>query len=176
MSILEGSIVEYFGKNLKATVTVWWSEEFAKVLDEKYGVQSVAAVILRPWVRHDWRSPESAESVLVELWHGPECEDDLRANAYHKLRFALRTGLDSSQADRNPHLLEPGDFPNDGAAFHKGFVGAASGLPGESDVWVVQQVIDKLVSVRGDVGEAAIRASRRGQPGWKYLPDETPPD
>ena len=167
--------MHHFGTDLEAAVQGWWSTVFQAVAQEKFPSSTLAVVVLRSDVVHDWRDPAVAGTALLELRHGDGDTDLLVRNIQHKLHFTLRTGLDSMHARRNPQLIEPGDFPHGGAVAHRGFVGGASGLVEESDVWVVQQVIDQLVVIRADAARKAVLASLSGADGWAYLPNETPP-
>ncbi len=167
--------MDYFGTDLATAVEAWWSGTFVPVVERKFPQASLAVVLLRPDVAHDWRDPGAAESVLLEIRHGGGDTDPLVANIHHKLHFALRTGLDSIHAKRYPHLIEPGDFPHGGAVSHRGFFGGVSGLVEESDAWLAQQVIDQLIVIRTGIAQAAVAASLAGAPGWSYLPNETPP-
>jgi len=172
---LEGTPVDYFGTDLATAVRQWWSETFLAEVEKKFPGASLAVVLLRSDVAHDWRDPGAADSVLLELRHGDGDTDQLVANIHHKLHFTLRTGLDSIHARRNPHLIEAGDFPHGGAVSHRGFFGGVSGLVEESDAWLAQQVIDQLVTIRARVAKSAVAASLAGAPGWSYLPNEIPP-
>ncbi len=167
--------MEYFGTDLAQETARWWAGEFAGVLDAKFPGAPLAVVVLRSDTAHDWRDPTAASSVLVELRHGAGDTDPFVANIAHKMRFTLRTGLDSGHAQRSSHLIEPGDFPFGGAVTHRGVVAGVSGLTEESDAWVAQQVVDHLVAVRAEIADAAVAAVLRGAPGWAFLPDRTPP-
>ena len=167
--------MEYFGTDLAEVTAQWWVETFAGVLDTKFAGAALAVVVLRSEATHDWRNPTAESSVLVELRHGPGDTDPFVTNAAHKLRFTLRTGLDSADARRYSHLIEPGDFPHGGAVTHRGVTAGVSGLTEESDAWVAQQVIDHLIEVRREIADAAVAASLRHVPGWTYLPNTTPP-
>ena len=167
--------MDYFGTDLASAVQQWWSDTYAPVVDRKFPGASLAVVVLRSDVVHDWRDPGAGDSVLLELRHGGGDTDPLVANVHHKLHFTLRTGLDSIHARRRPHLIEPGDFPHGGAVNHRGFFGGVSGLLEESDAWLAQQVIDQLLTIRARIADAAVAASLAGAPGWSYLPNEAPP-
>jgi hypothetical protein len=163
-----------FGLDIQQEMELWWDGEFMPVLAAKYGSFSVFVRILDPAAQHDWARLDEVHSVLVALQHVVSSED-FEENVYRKLRFTVRTGLDSSEARRQPHLIEPGDFPHAGAIAYRGIAGGASGLPEESDVWVVQQVIDHVVALRAARAQLAVQACRSGVPGWTYLPNELPP-
>ena len=163
-----------FGLDIQQEMERWWLGEFRPTLTAKYGAFSIFVRILDPATQHDWLHLDETHSVLVALQHVVSSED-FEQNVYRKLRFTIRTGLDSSEARRQPHLVEPGDFPHAGAIVYRGIAGGASGLPEESDVWVVQQVIDHVVELRSARAQLAIQACISGAPGWDYLPNEVPP-
>lgn len=167
--------MEYFGTDLAQETARWWAGEFAGVLDAKFPGAPLAVVVLRSDTAHDWRDPTAASSVLVELRHGAGDTDPFVANIAHKMRFTLRTGLDSADARRHSHLIEPGDFPHGGGVSHRGVVAGVSGLAEGSDDWVARQVVDHLLAVRRGIADAAVAASRRQVPDWAYLPDDVPP-
>lgn len=167
--------MDHFGTDVAAAVHDWWSTTFVDVVRAKYPQSTLAVVVLRPDAVHDWRQPAAPGTVLLDLRHGEADTDLLVRNIEHKLHFTLRTGLDSMHARRNPGLIEPGDFPHGGAVSHRGIFGGVSGLVEESDVFVVQQVIDQVLAVRADAARAAVAASLSGADGWAYLPNEPPP-
>lgn len=171
----DGAVAEYFGTDLGQVLTRWWTDTFAAVVDDKFPGAALALVVLRSDTTHDWRDPTAASSVLVEIRHGAGDTDPFVANVTHKLRFTVRTGLDSSHAQRCSDLIEPGDFPFGGAVSHRGHLAGVSGLTEESDAWVAQQAVDHLVAVRRDIADAAVAATLRHAPDWDYLPDRTPP-
>lgn len=167
--------MDYFGTDPATPVAQWWSGTFQQVIDSKFPQCTLAVLVLRTDVVHDWRDPATPDTVLLDLRCGEGDTDLLVANIRHKLHFTLRTGLDSMHARRSGHLIEPGDFPHGGAVTHRGFAGGASGLLEESDAWVAQQVIDQLILVRAEIARTAVAASLAGAPGWAYLPNATPP-
>ena len=158
-----------FGIDVAAELQAWWDGEFSAELDRKFAGQAVSVVVLTPFADHDWRDPLA--TAFVTLSHGGE-RPDLVENVEHKMRFALRTGLESFAAHANAHLIEPGDFPHGGATHSYGWVAGASGLVEESDIWVARAVLDRLAGIRAAAATAAIAASRSASS--RFLPDEAP--
>lgn len=161
-----------FGQDHPAQIGRWFQDEFREDLETKYGerADTIVVVVLPPIALHhfNWRSP--LDEVLYILEYGSSVViESLIENIAGKFRFTLRTGLPSSQAHTRPDLVEPGDFPWAGAQIYRGYPVGVSALVEESDVWVGERVVDELIVPRSLTGERAIRASRAGVPGWKFL-------
>ena len=148
-------------------------------LKTKYG-DAIAfyLAILDVGVEHDWR--EALNTVLLE-YGTPKIdgsEGGTRENVERKLRFSLRTGLNSSEAKYHRHRILPGDFPYEGAGCHRGFWGGVSGLQEEQDWWIFRRCVDMLVELREDDVQGLLDLSdRRKNPDrtirQKYLFDHS---
>jgi hypothetical protein len=169
-----------FGADIDNALIIWWNDIFVPELKAKYGDDfSFAAFVLRNGhqVRWDWRPEASVCYARLSAGDQQRINDaeGLFANAFHKLRFTLRTSLNSSMARTRPDLLEPGDFPFAGAINYRNYVGSGSGLSEESDGWVMERIIDKIIELRSAAAAPAVAASKARVAGWKYL-DGNPAD
>ncbi len=163
----------YFGMNLQSRMQAWFSASFYfEVLRRKYGDGCmIAGAILDSTLQHDWQDPLA--NMAVCLQHGTEERiggpEGLLANVQGKLHFCLRTRLNSSEARLRPDLLEPGDFPYEGAGFYRGYAGGVSGLSEEQDWWVFCRMVDEYIEFRASAAERFVVASKARKPGMKYL-------
>ncbi len=173
-------MVLHFGADIDAMLQAWFQQTFVPELREKYGEDAEVAVLILgqvPWLRkasclEDFQLQHVLSSGDSSNIAGNE---GLRANVEHKLKFVMRTGLPSSFARQRPDLVEPGDFPWAGAGTYKGYTGGVSGLNEESDWWVFERIIDKLIELRATAAKPAIAASKNRAEGWKYLEGEGRP-
>ena len=82
--------------------------------------------------------------------------------------------MPSSEARNRPDLVEPGDFPWEGAGVYRGYLGGVSGFKEESDWWTYCRIVDKLIELRAAVGQRAIQASKDRVEGMKYMEGDLP--
>lgn len=161
----------YFGEEVDIALQNWFIDEFSSVLRQKYGEGAeVSVVIVDP--KSNWQQPLPS---YISCGNADDPRySDLVENVEHKLRFVLRTGLNSSEAATRPDLVEPGDFPYEGAGYYRGYCGGASGLNEESDWWVFRRTVDKLIELRALAASPAIAASKNRVPGMKFMEGELP--
>lgn len=163
----------YFGVDVEAVMTTFFHKVFVPRVIEEYGDKPFALIVLSNRVQHDWTNPFRVPSVLFRLSYGEQDningERGLLANVEHKLHFVLRTGLNSSEAGNQSHLVEPGDFPYAGAGTSDGFVGGVSGFTQEDDWRIYCKFAKALIKVRDAAAWAAIEECRIGVTGMKYL-------
>jgi hypothetical protein len=170
--------LDYFGD----TITDWVDEldpYFSQMMKEEYNGASAAALILLPGRLPRWTDIGSSSETetlsldvpLIRLVVGDDDDRvaELAVNVEHKLRFVLRTGLDSSEAVTRPDLVEPGDFAFAGAGHYRGYTGGVSGLKQESDWWVFCRLVDRLIGIRTRLARAAMGASKNRLEGWKFM-------
>lgn len=156
-----------FGVDVDRQVLNWW-EGYKSTVRQRYGDgANVMVYVLDPTRDHEWRMPLAGW--LYRLVSSAEDLDGLMTNIAGKLQFCLRTGLNSVEAEKRFDLLEPGDFPWEGAGFYRGYVGGASGLNKESDWRVFCEVVDQVIVYRAAAAARAVEASRAKVPDWKYL-------
>ncbi|HSX01598.1 MAG TPA: hypothetical protein VLF67_05135 [Candidatus Saccharimonas sp.] len=152
-----------FGAPIGDAFLDWFHNQFVPQMKAKYGPDFEFATIIR---RHDRSIDVAVANGEGEKFTGPE---GLFANIEHKLAFVDRTGLNSSEARNRPDLVEPGDFPFEGAGTYRGYTGGVSGGKEESDWWIFCQVVDRWIELRASSAAPAIAACKDRQPGWKYL-------
>lgn len=156
-----------------AELNEWFDGEFTRDFHEKYGDEAEISVVIFDGSINGNPVPGWQRGIGTDAKiDGPE---GLTSNVLHKGRFVLRTGLDSSEARNHPELVEPGDFPWEGAGTYRGKKGGASGLNEESDWWVFRRVVDKYWEIRANVGQRGIQASKDRVEGMKYMEGELPP-
>lgn len=163
-----------FGVDVGAQLRTWFRDVYLPDLHKKFGESSeIVVCILDPTLPHDWRNPLTNLAYRLVGSSDPEHADGaegLCANIAGKLAFYLRTGLASRLAESRPDLVEPGDFPHEGAARYRNYHGGASGLPCGADDWEVYcDCVDKLIELRAAAAATAIQESRDRVPGRKYL-------
>jgi hypothetical protein len=163
----------YFGVDVEALMREWFYATFVPAVIADYGDSPFAVVVLSNRVRHDWTNPFKSGSVLLRFAYGSEekvnGEEGLYANVERKLRFVLRTGLDSSWSETHPHLLEPGDFPYRGAGTANDFVGGVSGFSQDQDWAVFERFTSAFTDVRESAAMNAVAECIARVPGMKYL-------
>jgi hypothetical protein len=165
---------EYFGEEIDVALQNWLMDEFKAVLHRKYGEDAeVGVVILDPAASYSWQNRIAGDYISCGNADDPRYSE-LVENVEHKLRFVLRTGLNSSEATIRPDLVEPGDFPYEGAGFYRGYCGGASGLNEETDWWVFRRTVDKLIELRSAAAAPAIAASKGRVPGMKFMEGTLP--
>ena len=149
--------------------------EILPELEAKYGDDvGFYLAILDSEGPSDWTKPFS---ILMLEFGTPEIsysEGSARENVERKLRFSLRTGLNSSEAKYHRHLVLPGDFPYEGAGRHRGIWGGVSGLQEEQDWWVFRRCTDMFIELYGEeIQERIDLSDRRKNPDrtveQKYL-------
>lgn len=143
-----GTTEDRFGINIDDQLTKWFRNEFCPSFWQPFSQpHAFGVVILKPGAR-------DADSEALHLLGlgpsydvtGPQGELE---KARRKLRFTLRTGLPSDEAQGRLDLVEPGDFPVEGALVWQGYPIAVSdsGSSGSSRnaAW---QIVNKLTSLR----------------------------
>lgn len=139
-----------YPKSVIQAFEAWFAEEGAPYFLEKYNGTDFMLIVMDPGVQYDWRNPFD-EDPLIQAWTNDAKAsglDGFKVNILNKLRFCLRTGLNSDQAHYQQGLVLPGDFPWAGAGWHRGILGGVSGLNEESDWWVFCRCVDKLLELQ----------------------------
>jgi hypothetical protein len=178
---------DFFGVNvLKRFETYLDSEEFKKWLEDEFPptdpehVSPISAVILDNDFRRfwDWRTPLKHvlwQYVLSGDTAAALAPDGTIQNVGGKLRFVLRENKNSVEAQTHLYLVQPGDFPFQGAGTHRGFTGGVSGRKQEEDWAIFCHLVDHLISLLDQVVTQAsetCQALRRlpgCPPGLKYM-------
>lgn len=166
----------YFGVDVNAKLHTYVSMLLAPELAAKYEVSDFAVIISHntrfcPAALFNSDAPEEPDVMFVHRqgdsakFGAPEGRD---VNVMRKLAFVYRTGLDSSEALKNPDLLEPGDLPIAGAGIHRGYVGGVSGFEQEVDWKVFCIIVDRYILLRQNavlpVLQATLDEVRGGKP------------
>lgn len=164
-------------------LTTWWTNYYLPVVFyPKYPGKDVAVVILDSSMRHSWTSPLDVPMFYLATGEGNGLDPDDRffgrsglvANIEGKLRFSLRTSLNSAEAERRPDLLLPGDFPWEGAGEHRNYKGGASGVSQEGDWRTFCDVVDAMIALKTTIAKEALKLQRRAKdpgvdPSWRYM-------
>ena len=173
-----------FGIDISDQMYVWFLDVKVPLIRTNYGEDTdLACIILKQGHGLSWDDPAEKILAAVELglisgeesdkFTGPE---GLLMNVVGKIRFYLRTGRNSVEALTRPDLVEPGDFPFEGAGEYRGYEGGVSGGRQESDWRWFCEIVDRYIELRVAAAKPAIEACKARRPGWKYLPNENPND
>lgn len=164
----------FFWVDVQSQLEEWWwsvgeKEFFAAHPDERG--KNYFAIILDPNYPHDWQRPFAGPSYFLtnvresELLH----PTGTPSNVAGKMRFVLRTGLDSVEAETRYDLVLPGDFPWEGAGETDGYPGGVSGFAKKSDTVLRARITEKIVGLRTAAADPIYRAARRHPEATKYL-------
>jgi len=157
---------------MTSAMNAWFTTEFMPEFHKKYGKDAeIAVVILRNDVTVDWANPLD-DSPLVLANVKERRWEELVDNIAGKLRFVLRTGRNSADARHRPDLLEPGDFPFEGAGAYMNRTGGASGLMEESDWWVFKRVVEQYNKLRAKYTAPAVEACANRDRSVQDNPDK----
>lgn len=164
-----------YGGDLTTLMEQWFVAEFLPEFYKKYGKDAeIAVFIANSAVRLDWTDPFGSGTpggVVLGNVTGNRMTE-LIDNVVGKLRFVLRTGRPSADARHRPDLLEPGDFPFEGAGTYMGRTGGASGLMEESDWWVFKRVVEQYNKLRAELTKSAVDACANRDRNLKGNPDK----
>lgn len=159
----------FFGIDAKAQFELYldsdefveWLEANCPATDPEYP-DPVSFALLNPDWRdfYDWRNPFGGNNLLFsyvasgDVVAGME-PDGTMENVEHKLRFVLRTGLNSVEAQTRLDLVRPGDFPHEGAGTYRGYTGGVSGRKAPQDWIIFCHLVDKLIEILQQIGAQA---------------------
>ena len=170
-----------FGVNVYQMFMDWFDGEFTEMFNQRFPDKGMTLVILNSdnlvELEQNWRHPQGFELIVAHI--GDEtvatAKDGTYDNVKGKLRFVLRTGLNSVAAETQQDRVRAGDFPWEGAGHHMGYIGGVSGLAKEEDSEMLRICIDKLREMLKEVNTVAMTISDnlRKKPGCpsgaKYL-------
>jgi hypothetical protein len=150
-----------FKADLSSAMVLWFNEEFIPECRKKYGDNfEIAVVIIGNGAKPSWQKPyEGANPLILSNVDVPR-RDELVKNVWGKLQFVLRTGRPSSDARLRPDLIEPGDFPFEGAGIYEDRSGGASGDKEEVDWWTFRRCVDKYNQLRAEMVMPAVTACK----------------
>jgi hypothetical protein len=158
------NLEDYFGVNIDAEFNAYIdSEAFQAWLDEHYpGTDAISFALLNNDFRSEWnwRNPLNRAHTLFSsvIWGDVAtamAPDGTMENVGSKLRFVLREGKDSVEAETLKHLVQPGDFPWQGAGTYRGFTGGVSGRTKREDWLIFCHLVDHLISLMDQVATLA---------------------
>lgn len=165
-----------FGVDIIGDFKLWIHSVFAPKFHEQHPGKEFAGYIVEPGASFNPKSTSLNETLVFSTTSNNDVYMGLLQNVRHKHQYSNRTGLDSSTAGDNLHLVLPGDFAYDGFLCHRGIPAGGSGVRKEFDVVYVREIVDKYIELRGAVVREVIslvewaRANWQGDIGnWKYL-------
>jgi hypothetical protein len=164
--VTQTDLTDVFGVDVDALFREWIHGEFAAWLQEKFPGKHITLVLLDTAQRIDaceyWFDSQDYQ-LFVEHVGTDDAQEKAKQsggtlqNVHRKLRFVLRTGLDSLDAEEEyAHLVLPGDFPWEGAGDHAAQLGGVSGLDKESDWQAFCKCVDKLNELLSAINRAAM--------------------
>lgn len=180
------NLEDYFGVNVHEEFTNYLvSPELQKWLDTNYpgAHPSISFALLNNDFRSEWnwRNPlGNVDHVLIQsvIWGDVSAglaPDGTMENVDAKLHFVVREGLDSVEAETHLYLVQPGDFPFQGAGTYRGFTGGVSGRTKREDWMIFCHLVDYLIDLLNQVAEranetcAALRNLDGCPKGLKYM-------
>lgn len=161
--------------SLEEQMDAWLEDEFWPWYTKKYGDENFAGFILDPAEGDLLRGKNTWDFSQDGVYS--DRTKDLLENVRGKAKFSLRTRLDSSEAQANPGLICPGDFPYGGFVYrYRGISGGGSGLKEESDVFCIKRIIDAYLEIRAtafrevqDIVELARATEGVDVGAWKFF-------
>ena len=153
-----------FGVNVYDMFMDWFDREFTEMFNQRFPDKGITLVILDSddivELERNWKFPLALGNVMIVVHVGDEeaakADNGTLQNVEGKLRFVLRTGRNSVEAETQQDLVRPGDFPWEGAGNHKGYIGGVSGLAKEEDTEMLRICIEKLRELLMGVNSAAM--------------------
>ncbi|HMS91880.1 MAG TPA: hypothetical protein PJ993_00785 [Candidatus Saccharibacteria bacterium] len=161
------------GVNVLRMFMDWFEDEFYEEFYQRFPDKGMTLVVLDSDnlidLQQNWRHPQGFEMIVAHI--GDEAiaiaANGTYENVKGKLRFVLRTGMDSVMAETRQDFVRPGDFPWEGAGEHEGYIGGVSGLAKEEDWEMYCKCVDKLIELLKKVISRAMERSNQ----LRKLPD-----
>jgi len=144
-------IGEVFGVSFRDEFRARIARDFTPLFEEQHPGHNFAGYILHPRMKPVPREPQLTADVFFWTTDDYDLTLGLVTNVDHKAQFALETGLDSSLACAEPHLVMPGDYPYDGFFRYRGVWVGGSGVMKELDVDWAKKAVDIYAEVRGGI-------------------------
>lgn len=165
-----------FGVDIATPFLEWVRNVFTPRFKAVHPNDEFAGFIVEPSSRFNPYKTSLSAVLMYSTTDDIDTYMDLLQNVRHKGQFSLRTGMDSSMARGNTHLVLPGDFVYDGFLFYRGLPTGGSGVRKEFDVVYVREIADEYIRLRSAVVDEVISLidwawdNWDGELGaWKYL-------
>lgn len=137
-----------FGININTLLDKWMAKVFTPNFKSMHADEEFAGFIIEPGIKFDPVTTPMSEVLIFSTSYDYDVYMGLLQNVRHKACYSLRTGIDSSTALSNLHLVVPGDFVYDGFVCHRGIKAGGSGVRKEFDVVYVREIVDKYIELR----------------------------
>ncbi|HET9411739.1 MAG TPA: hypothetical protein VFO38_02740 [Candidatus Saccharimonadales bacterium] len=172
----------FFGDDVLESLREWWNGTQPWEIWDKHP-QALAVVVAHKNSPLDWRKPfatafvvlTAGEDVMHPQISGPA---GVLNDVAGKMRFAIRTRLDSREARIMRFLLQSGDYPAAGAMHYNGFLVGAAGLKEDHNDTLGMTVVEELCREADRAVRPALDASKAWTPGSpvrdRYLGAEPP--
>ena len=165
-----------FGVDIATPFLDWVENVFTPKFKAMHPNDEFVGYIIEPGTRFNPTKTADTAVLVYGTVKTNVKRQQLLANVDHKGHYSLRTGLESSTALDNLHLVLPGDFVYDGFVCHRGIWTGGSGVRKEFDVVYVREVADEYIRLRAGVVAEVVKViewARENWPGdiggWKYL-------
>ena len=165
-----------FGVDIATPFLEWVRNVFTPRFKAVHPNDEFAGFIVEPSSRFNPYKTSLSTVLMYSTTDDIDTYMDLLQNVRHKGQFSLRTGMDSSMARGNTHLVLPGDFVYDGFLFYRGLPTGGSGVRKEFDVVYVREIADEYIRLRAGVVAEVVKVIEwacENWPGdiggWKYL-------
>lgn len=164
----------FFGTDIQSQLEEWWwgggEEKFFRLHPDEKG-KKYFALILDPNYAHDAQRPFAGPSYCLTNLRGADLLNPVGtpSNVAGKLRFVLRTGLDSVEAETRHDLGLPGDFTWEGGGKTHGYPGGVSGFVKEVDTALRVEITEKIVELRTVAADPIFQAAKERSAATKYL-------
>jgi hypothetical protein len=154
-----------FGVNVHGMFMDWFNGEFTEMFEGRFPGKGMTLVILDTddiiELERHWRDPMGRAMIVAHIGDKETAvtNNGTMQNVEGKLRFVLRTGRNSVDAETQQDLVSPGDFPWEGAGHYRNNIGGVSGLAKEEDWEMLCICVDKLIDLLKQVNTAAMAMS-----------------
>jgi hypothetical protein len=181
-------LANYFGIDVSARFDGWFRTDFADMIKARFGMDKIMSlIILDPDDACDalvnWREPLRNAMITADIGSADRVTSPTgtRNNVCGKLRYVLRTGRNSVEAETSHGSRREGDFPWEGAGIYYPagsgltYIGGVSGLAKEEDWEMFVHCVEQLHGMIVMVDAAAkhkydsLRAADDLPDEWKYM-------
>lgn len=172
----------FFGNDVLGSLREWWNDTQPWEIWDKHP-KGVAVVVAHKNSPLDWRRPFATAFVVLtagEDVRHPQISGPAGVlnDVAGKMRFAIRTRMDSREARIMRYQLQPGDYPAAGAMHYNGFLVGVAGLKENHNDTLGMTVVEELCREADRAIRPVLKASTTWTPespvSDRYLGAEPP--